>query len=245
MKPERYQGGARTHETGPGGFGDVPSRAMEPVASPPSPLRVSTPASWVGEVLARPLAFLNDHAHLERKAASNALELLSRWPYPVDAEGASNSSGADRWSRLLASIARDEVRHLAQVLRILTARGGHFERSHLNPYAAALRARVRRGHGLRDTLDRLLVSALIEARSGERFALLAQQAEDAELARFYASLVASEEGHYRAFLDMAGLLPGMAGEVETRWDELLDVEAATIAAMPPGPAMHSGWSATS
>lgn len=213
---------------------------MDPAVSTVSPLRHATPPVWVEQVLARPLAFLNDHAHLERKAASNALELLGRWPFPIDAEGAAAPAGADRWSRLLASIARDEVRHLAQVLRILTARGGHFERSHVNPYAAALRAHVRKGKGLRETLDRLLVAALIEARSGERFGLLAAHARDAELARFYASLVASEEGHYRAFLDLARLLPGMAPQVDGRWDALLDVEADTIVAMPPGPTMHGG-----
>ena len=213
---------------------------MDPAVSSASPLRHATAPAWVASVLARPRAFLNDHAHLERKAASNALELISRWPYPIDAEGASDVAGADRWSRLLASIARDEVRHLAQVLRLLTARGGHFERSHLNPYAAALRAHVRRGQGLRETLDRLLVSALIEARSGERFKLLAAHADDAELARFYASLVASEEGHYRAFLDLARLLPSVASQVDARWDELLDAEATAIQSMEPGPAMHSG-----
>ena len=213
---------------------------MDPAVEIPSPLRSATPPAWVPFVLARPLVFLNDHAHLERKAASNALELLGRWPYPIDAEGADRIPGADRWSRLLASIARDEVRHLAQVLRLLTARGGHFERSHLNPYAAGLRAQVRKGQGLRETLDRLLVAALIEARSGERFKLLAMHADDTELARFYGSLVASEEGHYRAFLDLARLLPSVSGQVDARWDELLDVEAETLATLPPTPTMHGG-----
>ena len=110
---------------------------METVGADRTPLRCATPPDWVAVALSRPLAFLNDHAHLERKAASNALELLGRWPYPVDAEGDAGGAAADRWSRLLAGIARDEVRHLAQVLRLLTARGGHFERSHVNPYAAA------------------------------------------------------------------------------------------------------------
>ena len=214
---------------------------MDAVEADSSPLRCSTPPDWVGIVLAEPLAFLNDHAHLERKAASNALELLGRWPYPVDAAGRDAQAGADRWSRLLAAIARDEVRHLTQVLRLLTARGGHFERHHLNPYAAALRARVRKGQGLRETLDRLLVGALIEARSGERFGLLAEHAQDAELARFYGSLVASEQGHYRAFLDLARLLPRVAGEVETRWAWWLELEAQTIRALPATPTMHGGW----
>ncbi len=209
-----------------------------------SPLRHATPAAWVAQALADLPAFLNDHAHLERKAASNALELINRWPFPVEVGGSgSTHAGADRWMRMLASIARDEAVHLTQVLRLLTARGGHFERAHANPYAAALRAEVRRGQGLSELVDRLLVSALIEARSGERFRLLAEHAEEAELRRFYGALVASEEGHYRAFLDLARLLPGVREPIETRWDQLLDAEAGIIADMPPGPAMHSGHSA--
>lgn len=213
---------------------------MDPATSAPSPLRHETPASWVALVLTRPKVFLNDHAHLERKAATNALELIGRWPFPLDAEGRESQAKADRWSRLLASIARDEVRHLAQVLRLLHARGGHFERSHANPYAAALRGVVRRGEGLRETLDRLLVSALIEARSGERFRLLAEHADDEELARFYASLVASEEGHYRAFLDLARMLPRVGSQTDVRWNELLAFEAQTIRALEPTCTMHGG-----
>jgi tRNA-(ms[2]io[6]A)-hydroxylase len=208
------------------------------------PLRHLTPPAWVASATADLPAFLNDHAHLERKAASNALELLHRWPWPVTVRGESaRQAGADRWSRLLASIARDEAAHLAQVLRLLTAHGGHFERSHVNAYAAALRQSVRKGHGTSELVDRLLVSALIEARSGERFRLLAAHVSQPDLRRFYASLVASEEGHYRAFLDLAKLLPEGRESVDERWDELLDVEASTIASMPAGPTMHSGYGA--
>ncbi len=205
------------------------------------PLRSATPAVWVASALSDPLALLNDHAHLERKAASNALELLSRWPFRVDLRDEEpEHPGADRWSRTLASIARDEVLHLGQVLRHLIGRGGHFERSHTNAYAGALRVHVRRGLALSELVDRLLVSALIEARSGERFKLLSEHAEDETLRRFYGSLVASEEGHYRAFLDLAHLLPSPRETVEQRWEELLDAEAHAIAAMTPGPRMHSG-----
>lgn len=205
------------------------------------PLRHATPSTWVALATADLPAFLNDHAHLERKAASNALELIHRWPWPVHVGGGGERhAGADRWCRLLASIARDETAHLAQVLRLLTARGGHLERSHTNAYASALRQHVRRGLGMSELVDRLLVSALIEARSGERFGLLAAHADEPELRRFYGALVASEEGHYRAFLDLATLLPSGREPVEVRWDELLDVEAATIQSLPPGPAMHSG-----
>jgi len=216
---------------------EAPARRESPV----SPLRWRTPVVWVAQATRDLPVFLNDHAHLERKAASNALELLNRWPWPVDvhAEDA-RAQGADRWSRTLTSIARDEVRHLGQVLRLLSGRAGHFARSHVNPYAAGLRGLVRMGQGMSELLDRLLVSALIEARSMERFELLAGHAPGRELRDFYGSLVASERGHYRAFLELAALLPPTREGVEKRWSALRDEEARIIAAQRPACSMHGG-----
>src|SRR6185369_1617551 len=107
-------------------------------------------------------------------------------------------------------------------------------------YAIDLRKLVRRGSGNQDLADRLLVSALIEARSCERFERLTSAA-DSELSKFYGGLLISENGHYRLFLDMAKkVLP--AKEVESRWDRLLDEEAEIIQKQPPGPRIHSGLS---
>src|SRR5262245_21341467 len=132
---------------------------MSPVLpSTELPLLSQTPDRWGAEVMKRPLALLNDHAYLEKKAASNALELLNRWPEP---------SCPSQWPGVLAAIAGDEAAHLASVVRILTRRGGKLERTHRNPYANALRDLVRKGSGNQELLDRLLVSALIEARSCE------------------------------------------------------------------------------
>src|SRR2546422_5427102 len=93
------------------------------------PLRYITPASWAADVLVRPLELLNDHAHLEKKAAANALELLNRWPEPRPPEN---------WVAAMTAIARDEVEHLATVTRLLARRGGKLTKSHSNPYASAL-----------------------------------------------------------------------------------------------------------
>ncbi len=194
------------------------------------PLRRSTPSVWTKQVLADPLALLNDHAHLEKKAAANALELLNRWPEPAPPEN---------WVQVMTAIARDEVDHLAVVTRILARRGGRLTRTHQSRYAADLRALVRLGEGPRELVDRLMISALIEARSCERFALLASHCPDRELAKLYGGLYASEAGHYRLFIELARGLPGIRG-VQTRWTELLRAEARIIASQPPGPSIHSG-----
>jgi tRNA-(ms[2]io[6]A)-hydroxylase len=181
-------------------------------------------------VLEDPLALLSDHAYLERKAASNALELLNRWPEP---------SYSPDWVRTLAAIASDEASHLSAVVRLLSRRGGRLERTHRNPYASALRSLVRMGFGNDELLDRLLISALIEARSCERFELLANESNDREFARFYHRLGSSEWGHYSVFLRLATLI-GSASDVEDRWLEMLQFEAGIIAAQSPGPRIHSG-----
>jgi tRNA-(ms[2]io[6]A)-hydroxylase len=199
----------------------------------PLPLLSRTPDGWAEMVLRDPLALLSDHAYLEKKAAANALELLNRWPEP---------SRPEEWAQTLATIASDEASHLSGVVRLLTERGGRLDRTHRNDYARQLRRSVRTGRGNEDLLDRLLVSALIELRSCERFEVLARYCEDRDpiLARFYRRLWSSEFGHYRVFLRLAEQVVS-PHEVEGRWREMLRIEAETIAAQPPGPRMHSGW----
>ena len=179
-----------------------------------------------------PLALLNDHAYLEKKAATNALELLNRWPEP---------GRPDEWTLTLAAIAGDEASHLSSVVKILVKRGGRLERTHRNDYANRLRLQVRKGQGSDELVDRLLISALIELRSCERFDLLAQycRGRDSVLARFYARLCSSERGHYHVFLRLANLVV-CSTAVEDRWHDMLAIEATTIAAQPPGPRIHSG-----
>jgi len=195
------------------------------------PLRYVTPDSWAAQALCDPLALLNDHAHLEKKAAANALELVTRWPEPEPPE---------YWVEKLTAVARDEVEHLAVVARILARRGGRLARQHRNEYASALRKQVRLGEGPVELLDRLMVSALIEARSCERFELLSRGCAEPELRKLYAGLWASENGHYRIFIDLAKRMMLADTRVERRWSEMLDFEAELIASQPPGPRMHSG-----
>jgi tRNA-(ms[2]io[6]A)-hydroxylase len=192
------------------------------------PLHSRTPLEWGRSVLADPIPLLIDHAFLEKKAATNAMELLTRWP----------NDWLDGWVETMTAVARDEANHLAQVVRILLARGGRMERFHKNPYANALRQLVRKGEPT-ELLDRLLVAAMIEVRSCERFAVLSEAAEDAELAAFYRSLFASEFGHYTVFLKLAGRFTATQ-RVDARWQEMLAAEAVILAGQAPGPRIHSG-----
>lgn len=194
------------------------------------PLRSRTPDAWAVAALREPLALLNDHAHLEKKAAANALELIDRWPEPTP---------PDYWVEKMAAIARDEADHLMIVTRLLSRRGGPMTKFHRNPYAAELRKLVRGGTP-GELMDRLIVSALIEARSCERFDCLARNCGDVELKRLYADLWASEKGHYLTFIDLARKLTRNNKAVEKRWDEFLDAEARIIESQPPGPRMHAG-----
>jgi tRNA 2-(methylsulfanyl)-N6-isopentenyladenosine37 hydroxylase len=201
----------------------------EPSGGEAPPLHSRTPLEWGSAVLQEPISLLNDHAFLEKKAATNAMELLTRWP----------NDWLDGWVEAMTGIARDEVAHLAQVTRLLLSRGGRLDRFHKNPYANALRQLVRKGEPT-EILDRLLVAALIEVRSCERFSVLAAASTDAELAGFYRALVSSELGHYRIFLNLARRFTEQA-VLDARWQQMLASEAAILAEQDPGPRIHSGF----
>ncbi|HTB16302.1 MAG TPA: tRNA-(ms[2]io[6]A)-hydroxylase [Bryobacteraceae bacterium] len=192
------------------------------------PLHSQTPVKWAERVLADPITLLIDHAFLEKKAANNAMELMTRWP----------DDWTPGWVETMAAIARDEAAHLAQVTRLLMKRGGRLSRVHKNPYANALRLLVRKG-GAGEIVDRLLVAALIELRSCERFGLLAIASSDAELRTLYKGLFASERGHYRVFLKLAHQVAPNK-DVEARWEEMLAAEARVLEEQVEVVGIHSG-----
>jgi tRNA-(ms[2]io[6]A)-hydroxylase len=192
------------------------------------PLHSNTPIEWGRAVLLDPISLLIDHAFLEKKAATNALELLTRWP----------NDWLDGWVEAMTAVARDELAHLAQVTRILLGRGGRLDRHHKNPYANSLRQLARKGEPT-EILDRLLIAALIEVRSCERFSVLSAASSDVELAGFYRLLFSSELGHYRVFLNLARRFTEGAA-LQLRWQEMLASEARILAEQEPGPRIHSG-----
>jgi len=205
----------------------TPSR--DSLAARELPLLIDTPPEWAHEVLKDPVNLLIDHAHLEKKAAQNALQLLHQWP---------EQSPPTEWTEALSEINRDESQHLTLVLRILHRRGGELTRSHRNPYAQTLKEGVRNGTHPGELVDKLLTSSLIEARSCERFRLLAEHTEDQELRKLYTGLWSSEHDHYRVFLQLA-LHIEREEEVLTRWQWWLEKEREIIASQDFAATMHS------
>ncbi len=183
-----------------------------------------TPRTWIDNALANQDLMLIDHAHCEKKAASTALSLMYRY---VD-----NTDLLNRMSRL----AREELRHFEQVLAIMKKRNIAY--GHLTParYAAGLREQVRTADSGR-LVDVLIVGAIIEARSCERFAALAPHLDD-ELAHFYSGLLKSEARHYQDYLKLARQANG--GSVDERLAVFLAVEQRLIEEPDTEFRFHSG-----
>lgn len=189
-------------------------------------LGAATPEAWA-EAAADPAVLpmlLVDHANCEKKAASTALAMLFRYE--------EHAVLCDRLSRL----AREELRHFEQVRQIMRRRGIAWRRVPASRYAAGLAAAVRKDEPGR-LVDRLVVGAFIEARSCERFAMLAPRL-DAELGRFYNGLLASEARHFRNYLALA---EGFAGDdFGARIDAIRQVENALATEPDTELRFHSG-----
>lgn len=186
-----------------------------------------TPIEWVDEASGRLPELLLDHANCELKAASTALGFLYRYP--------DRTVLAQRMSRL----AREELRHFEQVRGIMAEMDIPFERLTASRYAGGLREAVRDKEPYR-LLDMLLVGALIEARSCERFAVLAPHLPE-KLGKFYNGLLASEARHFEHYVAFAKSECGVSEEeIEERLAELKELEASLISSPDEQFRFHSG-----
>lgn len=189
-------------------------------------LQLPTDPRWAELVRQDLPELLTDHAWCEQKAASNAISMIVRHP---------------ELSELVAEltrIAQEELDHFAQVVAHIHARGWMLGPERKDDYVNELMRFVRKEGTKEERLvDRLLFSAMIEARSCERFKLLTEECTDPGLRRFYAELMASEAGHYATFIGFARRYGGRV-DVDRRWKEFLVYEAELMARYGKAPTMH-------
>lgn len=179
-------------------------------------LKLKTDPHWVNIVNTNIEEALTDHAWCEQKAASNAISII-----------AYNSEHTELVTELL-SIAKEELEHFEQVHNLIKQRGYKLGRERKDHYVNELFKFMKKDGSRTDALvDRLLFSAMIEARSCERFRVLSENINDDELVTFYKELMASEAGHYTTFLGFARKY-GNEKKVNQRWEEWLRFEGELI-----------------
>jgi tRNA 2-(methylsulfanyl)-N6-isopentenyladenosine37 hydroxylase len=189
-------------------------------------LAAPTGADWVEAACTHWRQLLVDHANCEKKAASSALALI--FAYPED----------QALVMALSRLAREELRHFEQVSELMQRLQVPFERQKPGRYGAGLRSALRTHEPARK-LDLLLANALIEARSCERFALLAPRLA-APLGDFYAQLQQSESRHFELYLELARGAPGGDACWQPRLRELSLIEAELITSPDALLRFHSG-----
>ena len=184
-----------------------------------------TPEAWLSAAVGSLPLLMIDHANCEKKAAATAMSLMHRYT--------DNTALLNKMSRL----AREELRHFEQVLKLMTKRGIAYESVTASRYAQGLREKVRKKdpHKLVDTL---IVGALIEARSCERFASLSPHV-DAELSDFYVSLLKSESRHFMDYITLAKTLAS-PDEVDERLSLFSAIEQSLIEGPDTEVRFHSG-----
>lgn len=191
---------------------------------PDSPLRHQTSAQWLDAVLADFDGFLLDHAAAEKKASGMAVSMLSHYPDRIDLVTA------------MADLAIEELTHYREVVKWIHKRGLQTAPDEKDPYVIEFRKSLRKGKD-EYMLDRLLTASIIEARGAERFALVAQGLTEPAIKKFYESIARSEQRHYLLFLELARqYLPGET--IDSRWNELLDIEADIVKSLPIRARLH-------
>ncbi len=180
-------------------------------------LKLSTDPRWVNIVESNIEEILTDHAWCEQKAATNALSMVVNNPNYTELVTA------------LIALAKEELDHFEQVHNLIKARGKKLGLERKDHYVNELYKFMNKGGSrIQSLVDRLLFSAMIEARSCERFRVLSENIKDEELAKFYRELMISEAGHYTTFIGFARQY-GEGIDVDKRWKEWIEFEASIIA----------------
>lgn len=180
-------------------------------------LKLETDPHWVNIVEKNIGEILTDHAWCEQKAATNAISIMISYPYHTDL--------VDE----LLSLSKEELTHFEMVHQKIKDRGYTLGFERRDEYVNELYKFQRKGYKKEIVLiDRLLFSAMIEARSCERFRILSQNINDADLREFYHELMISEANHYTTFLAFARKYGKDYEDVDARWQQWLEYEANVV-----------------
>lgn len=188
-------------------------------------LRIKTPDNWLAYAAKSLPQLLVDHAHCERKAAATAINFISKYPEKSELIA------------IMSPLAREELLHFEKVIAIMRQRNINFGPQNASDYATRLHKRVNAKHPMQRLCDQLIIGAIIEARSCERFNALIPYLEDHELAKFYSSLVKSEARHFEDYLYLARLY---GGDIDQRITEFLSIENSFITSSSAIFSFHSG-----
>ena len=189
-------------------------------------LKLETDPRWVTFVESNLEEILTDHAWCEQKAATNAITIITL-----------NSEHEELVTELI-KLVQEELEHFEMVHNIIKERGYTLGRERKDHYVNQLFKFTQKGGSRQQAMvDRLLFSAMIEARSCERFKLLSERIKDKELSKFYRELMISEAGHYTTFLGFARQY-GEGIDVEKRWKELVEFEGELIKSYGKNETIH-------
>ena len=180
-------------------------------------LKLPTDPRWVNIAEKNLNEILTDHAYCEQKAASSAISFIVQYPEHEDLVEA------------MAELAQEEMEHFQRVHAQIKKRGLQLGRERKDDYVLQLRKFFKGGSRLHQLVDNLMLAAMIEARSCERFRVLSEGIQDQELSEFYYELMKSEATHYTMFLKFARKYGSELMDVDKRWDEFLAYEAEVIA----------------
>ncbi|MDI1354193.1 MAG: tRNA-(ms[2]io[6]A)-hydroxylase [bacterium] len=180
-------------------------------------LKLETDPNWVNIVEKNISEILTDHAWCEQKAATNSISIVIAYPYLTDLV-----------DELLA-LSKEELSHFEMVHQKIKERGYTLGFERKDEYVNELYKFMRKGHKKEIVLiDRLLFSAMIEARSCERFKILSHHINDEDLRKFYHELMISEANHYTTFLAFARKYGKDIEDIDARWQQWLDYEAEVV-----------------
>ena len=179
-------------------------------------LKLPTDPRWANSIEENLEEILIDHAYCEQKAASTAISLIVTYPELSDLVTS------------MISLAKEEMTHFSMVHKLIIERNMTLGKERVDPYVRKVLDFFPKGdHRMKRLVYRLLVAALIEARSCERFKVLSQKLSDEKLKKFYEKLMISEAGHFTLFLGLARKY-GDRNDVDKLWNSLLKYEGEII-----------------